>query len=674
MASSACWGVEIGSAAVKALLLSRDDSEVRVLDHIIVPHPKVLSAPDVDEAEAIRLSLGALVSQRNLRKADVAITAPGSAGFARFAKLPPVEPKKVPDIVKFEAVQQIPFPIEEVEWDFQTFQKPDSPDIEVGIFAMTRERVMERLRLCEDVGIEPVALTLSPVAVYNAMAYDLALTPESPPMVFLDIGTRTTDLIVADAGRVWIRTFPMGGHNFTEAVAEAFKLPYTKAEKLKREAERSRHKRHIFQAMRSVFVDFAQEVQRSLSYYNQLHPETELKRIVGLGATFRLLGLRRFLSQQLQMDVQRLEQFSRAQIDGATASDVQSEALCLATAYGAALQGLGLAPIDANLVPAQVVRQQVWKRKPVWFMTAAGLSLAAGAAAFYQPIAAERARQKALSSPELSRVEQVVAQAGRLKREAEQAMQAAVFGAKARNVVNLFIRKDLMKRVTQDLGAMLASGGADEELILSGKLRELPPDQWPVFHLQSFDVDYITPSGQIPSSMADQPAPGGAPQRGSGRGAAGGGLGGGGFGGAAPDPRARRSGRSSRSDQQARSQHGKLVFRLVVDSSHRDEIAFVNDTILKWLRDNADRPEAPYTHIPVDFSSVIKTPVAEQERERSLNDPLATLAPLAPPAPPFPPSAQVNRYVIVWEATLKAPVSTVEQRIREQLARAEEQR
>ncbi|RMD64562.1 MAG: hypothetical protein D6824_03815, partial [Planctomycetota bacterium] len=608
-------------------------------------------------------------------KADVAITAPGSAGFARFAKLPPVEPKKVPDIVKFEAVQQIPFPIEEVEWDFQTFQKPDSPDVEVGIFAMTRERVMERLRLCEDVGIEPVALTLSPVAVYNAMAYDLALTPESPPVVFLDIGTRTTDLIVADAGRVWIRTFPMGGHNFTEAVAEAFKLPYTKAEKLKREAERSRHKRHIFQAMRSVFVDFAQEVQRSISYYNQLHPETELKRIIGLGATFRLLGLRRFLSQQLQMDVQRLEQFSRAQIEGADASDVQAEALCLATAYGASLQGLGLAPIDANLVPAQVVRQQVWKRKPAWFMTAAGLSLAAGAAAFYQPIAAERARQKALNSPGLARVEQVVSQASRLKREAEQAMQAAVFGAKARNVVNLFVRKDLMKQVAMDLGAMLASGGADKELILSGKLRDMPPAQWPVFHLQSFDVDYVTPSGGAPASMVDQPVQGAAsPRRRGGRAAGGGGLGGGGFTSGAADPRARRSGRSSRGQRaQARSQYGKLIFRLVVDSPHRDEIAFVNDTILKWLRDNADRPDALYTYIPVDFSSVVKTPVERREGEgaSSKDDPLASLAPIATPPPPFPPEAHVNRYVIVWEAALKAPVSAVEQRIKTQLAKAE---
>ena len=66
------------------------------------------------------------------------MSVPGHAAFARFAKLPPVEPKKVPDIVKFEAMQQIPFPLDQVEWDYQTFVSPDSPDVEVGIFAITR--------------------------------------------------------------------------------------------------------------------------------------------------------------------------------------------------------------------------------------------------------------------------------------------------------------------------------------------------------------------------------------------------------------------------------------------------------------------------------------------------------------------------------------------------------
>ena len=49
----------------------------------------------------------------------MAIGIAGQTGLARFVKLPPVEEKKIADIVKFEAKQQIPFPLDEVVWDFQ---------------------------------------------------------------------------------------------------------------------------------------------------------------------------------------------------------------------------------------------------------------------------------------------------------------------------------------------------------------------------------------------------------------------------------------------------------------------------------------------------------------------------------------------------------------------------
>ena len=101
----------------------------------------------------IRLSLGQFISQKALEGEHLVMSVPGHAAFARFAKLPPVEPKKVPDIVKFEAVQQIPFPIEQVEWDYQTFVADDSPEIEVGIFAITRDRVQQRLALYGELGI-----------------------------------------------------------------------------------------------------------------------------------------------------------------------------------------------------------------------------------------------------------------------------------------------------------------------------------------------------------------------------------------------------------------------------------------------------------------------------------------------------------------------------------------
>ena len=76
-----------------------------------------------------------------MRRGSVVVSVPGNAAFAKFAKLPPVDPKRISDIVKFEAVQQIPFQIEEVEWDYQIFRQPDSPDVEVGIFAITKDRV-----------------------------------------------------------------------------------------------------------------------------------------------------------------------------------------------------------------------------------------------------------------------------------------------------------------------------------------------------------------------------------------------------------------------------------------------------------------------------------------------------------------------------------------------------
>ncbi|MEZ6212509.1 MAG: pilus assembly protein PilM, partial [Phycisphaerales bacterium] len=255
--SNVCWGIEIGAAAIKAIKLERDGEGVRVADFAVVPHKRVLTTPDIDTAEAIRLALGAFMAQYRelVRGSRIAVSIPGHMSFARFAQLPPVEPKGVPNVVKFEAVQQIPFPIEEVEWDYQTFAAPDSPDLEVGIFAVTKERVNEQLHLLGDAGLIPDVVTIGPVAAYNAIAYDLSFTEDTPGTVILDIGTQATDLIVADAGRMWIRTFPLGGHAFTEALADAFKLNYVKGEKLKREAETSNYKRHVFQALKPILSD-----------------------------------------------------------------------------------------------------------------------------------------------------------------------------------------------------------------------------------------------------------------------------------------------------------------------------------------------------------------------------------------------------------------------------------
>ena len=451
--SNICWGLEMGAGSIKALKVEADGDGLKVLDFAVIPHQRALSTPEIDQNDAMRVALGTLVSQYDLSGAQLAISIPGHQSFARFATLPPVEPKKVPDIVKFEAVQQIPFALEEVEWDYQTFVSPDSPDIEVGIFAVTRQRIMEQLNMLQDVGLTPDLATLSPVAAYNAMASDLSFTEDTPGTVILDIGTVSSDLIIAEAGRVWVRTFPIGGHQFTEALVNQFKLSYSKAEKLKKESEQSKHARHALQAMRPVFSDVAQEIERSIGFYKSVHADADLKRLVGLGSTFRLPGLRKYLKQQLGLDVYRLEQFKKLGLEGPQAGEFQAASLNMATAYGCALQCLNRAPLKANLMPVPVLKTAMWKRKVPYLGVAAGMAAAAAGAMFVRPLLDSTAFQSAQKPPEISKV---VGEASTLSQAAEEAgvLDSARGDKSAAEIVSLVSNRELYTNMLEDVASL----------------------------------------------------------------------------------------------------------------------------------------------------------------------------------------------------------------------------
>src|SRR5690606_7082142 len=105
--------------------------ELVVADYEVLPFKKILTTPDLNVDEAVQVGLDQLMTRYDMKKSTLVVSVPGHMAFARFAKLPPVEPKKIAEIVRFEAVQQIPFPLDQVEWDYQVFQQEDSPEVEV---------------------------------------------------------------------------------------------------------------------------------------------------------------------------------------------------------------------------------------------------------------------------------------------------------------------------------------------------------------------------------------------------------------------------------------------------------------------------------------------------------------------------------------------------------------
>ena len=380
------WGIDIGQCAMKALKLREVDGELRVEALDVIEHARILSEADVDRVQLIRTALETFLSRQTVVGSLVAVAVSGQSGFTRFVKLPPVESKKIPDIVRFEAEQQIPFPIADVLWRWQSFQDPNGPDVEVGIFAMKRADVAEMLDHFDEVQLAVDVVQMAPLALFNFMTFDEQAAPDGATLL-ADVGTNKTELVVADGPRIWTRTIQIGGNDFTEALVKAFKLSFPKAEKLKRSAATSKYARQIFQAMRPVFSDLAQEVQRSLGYYTAMRREARFKKVVGLGNGFRLPGLQKFLEQQLNVPVVRVDSYNKLTGSGAVNAPMLNEnVLSFAVAYGLAIQGLDLTAVSANLLPDEIVRRRLWGRKRPWFAAAGAVVLAALAAPLYRSL------------------------------------------------------------------------------------------------------------------------------------------------------------------------------------------------------------------------------------------------------------------------------------------------
>jgi type IV pilus assembly protein PilM len=399
--SSAVWGIDIGQCAVKALRCrpGDDDSQVVADAFDYIEYPKILSQPDADPAELVREALELFLSRNTVRGDKVAISVSGQSGLARFIKLPPVESKKIPDIVKYEARQQIPFALEDVVWDYQQMPGGSEEDgfaleTEVGLFAMKRDQVDRALKPFDEAGIEVDVVQLTPLTIYNYTVFDQMqdlppadqYDPDNPPesVVVLSLGTDTTDLVITNGYRVWQRSVPLGGSHFTKALTKELRLTFAKAEHLKKNAAKADDPKAVFQAMRPVFNDLLTQIQRSIGYFTSIDRGAKIGRVIALGNAMKLPGLQKYLSQNLGFPVGEVKNYRGVTGDTVvTAPAFKENLLSFAVCYGLVLQGLGQAKLATNLLPPEIVTDRMIREKKPWAVALVAMLLLGCAASFF---------------------------------------------------------------------------------------------------------------------------------------------------------------------------------------------------------------------------------------------------------------------------------------------------
>jgi type IV pilus assembly protein PilM len=192
-----------------------------------------------------------------------------------------------------------------------------------------------------DVGLAPLAVDIEPLALYRT------LTAAENSLV-VDIGAEVSHVMVfQDGGPVFTRTIPLGGNRFTEVVMRALDLESGEADKLKKQqldllprTVSSSNDPDVHSQMGMLVNDLANEIRRTLAYFQRQNKEAVLDKLFLSGGGSRLGNLAEQLSIQLDMPVVLHDPLAVVEVEGSYDPQyVRELGPQLAVAIGLALRG-----------------------------------------------------------------------------------------------------------------------------------------------------------------------------------------------------------------------------------------------------------------------------------------------------------------------------------------------
>ena len=143
------------------------------------------------------------------------LIAPSMLILAKTIKIPHVEPSRRAEVISFEAEKNIPYPINDVTWDYQIISD-DGVESEIFLTSMKASVADEFCDAVSAAGIIPESIEASSILDYNTWQY--CGLPND--VIILNIGARFTNMLVARADGLFVRSIPVGGNSLTQSLAD----------------------------------------------------------------------------------------------------------------------------------------------------------------------------------------------------------------------------------------------------------------------------------------------------------------------------------------------------------------------------------------------------------------------------------------------------------------------
>jgi type IV pilus assembly protein PilM len=335
-------------------------------------------AQETTREAAILKALQGLLAEKGIKARSVNVCAPGFHVFSKFVKLPPVDAGKVTQIIQYEAQQNVPFPLEEVVWDYQILGSTAGGELEVLLVAIKADIVEGLFRVTETSGLRLQLTDVSPAALCNAFRYNYGDLEDCT--MLLDIGAKTSNLLFFEKGKVFSRSINLGANSITQDFANESKLKFDVAEKLKidegfvslggaYEEPENPHQAAISKMARQFMTRLHIQVNQTMQFYRGQQGGSAPQRLFLSGGASVMPYTAQFFAEKLNVPVEYFNPLRNVQLDPSlNLEELARVAHSLGEVIGLGLRNLARCPVELNLMPESTIRWQSFNQKKPYFI------------------------------------------------------------------------------------------------------------------------------------------------------------------------------------------------------------------------------------------------------------------------------------------------------------------
>lgn len=298
-------GLDISATAVKLLELSRSGNRYRVESYAVVPlPPHAVVEKSIADVESVGAAINRAVKRSGTKAKYAAVAVAGSAVITKVITLPAnLKDEEMAGQIELEADQYIPYPLNEVNLDFQVLGPSEkSPDtVDVLLAASRSENVDIRVAAVELGGLTARVVDVEAYAMETA--YTL-LAPQLPDggagatVAIVDVGaTMTTLNVIHDFKTIYTREQVFGGKQLTEEIQRRYGLSYEEAGLAKKQGGLPDN--YVSEVLQPFKDAMAQQVSRSLQFFFSSSQYNSVDQIMLAGGCASIGGIDELIEDKI---------------------------------------------------------------------------------------------------------------------------------------------------------------------------------------------------------------------------------------------------------------------------------------------------------------------------------------------------------------------------------------